>query len=64
MSTEKTLVTLDASHGAGRAGHALPPCALVILGGAGDLSRRKLLPALYNLMLDSGLPEQFAVQAF
>src|SRR5437016_3815923 len=28
------------------------PCTLVIFGGSGDLSRRKLLPALYNLFLD------------
>jgi glucose-6-phosphate 1-dehydrogenase len=37
------------------------PCTLVIFGGGGDLSRRKLLPALYNLMLDGALPAQFAV---
>ncbi len=41
-----------------------PPCALVIFGGAGDLSHRKLLPALYNLSLDGELPEQAAVVAF
>src|ERR1019366_1801018 len=26
-----------------------PPCSIVILGASGDLARRKLLPALYNL---------------
>ncbi len=36
------------------------PCALVILGAAGDLSRRKLLPALYNLAVDEFLPDPFA----
>ncbi len=40
------------------------PCTLVIFGGAGDLSRRKLIPALYNLSLDGLLPSQFAVVAF
>jgi len=35
------------------------PTALVIFGGTGDLSRRKLLPALYNLAHDGALPERF-----
>ena len=37
------------------------PSLFVILGAAGDLSRRKLLPALYNLSLDGLLPANFAV---
>ncbi|MGH9368608.1 MAG: glucose-6-phosphate dehydrogenase, partial [Thermoanaerobaculia bacterium] len=37
------------------------PCTLEIFGGSGDLARRKLLPALYNLALDGVLPERFAV---
>ena len=37
------------------------PCTIVIFGASGDLTRRKLLPALYNLMLDGLLPENFAV---
>jgi len=32
------------------------PCTVVIFGGSGDLARRKLLPALYNLALDGLLP--------
>ena len=40
------------------------PCSLVIFGGAGDLARRKLLPALYNLRLDGILPTNFAVVGF
>ncbi|MGH7320109.1 MAG: glucose-6-phosphate dehydrogenase, partial [Candidatus Rokuibacteriota bacterium] len=32
------------------------PCTLVIFGGSGDLARRKLLPAIYNLSLDGLLP--------
>ena len=39
-------------------------CVLIIFGGAGDLSHKKLLPALYNLALDHGLPERFASVAF
>jgi len=37
------------------------PCAVVIFGVTGDLSKRKLIPALYNLMADRMLPEKFAV---
>ncbi|HUB36392.1 MAG TPA: glucose-6-phosphate dehydrogenase [Solirubrobacteraceae bacterium] len=35
------------------------PTALVIFGATGDLARRKLLPALYNLAHDGALPEHF-----
>ena len=37
------------------------PCALVIFGASGDLTQRKLIPALYSLALRRLLPEQFAV---
>jgi glucose-6-phosphate 1-dehydrogenase len=37
------------------------PCALVIFGASGDLTRRKLFPALYSLALRRLLPERFAV---
>jgi glucose-6-phosphate 1-dehydrogenase len=37
------------------------PCALVIFGASGDLTKRKLFPALYSLALRRLLPEQFAV---
>ncbi len=39
------------------------PCALVLFGATGDLVRRKLVPALYNLLLDDMLPERFAIVA-
>jgi len=35
------------------------PTTLVIFGATGDLARRKLLPALYNLAHDGALPERF-----
>jgi glucose-6-phosphate 1-dehydrogenase len=34
---------------------------LVIFGGTGDLTHRKLMPALYNLALDQLIPEHFAI---
>ncbi len=41
-----------------------PPCALVIFGATGDLTRRKLLPALYNLAHEGRLPDSFAIVGF
>ncbi len=40
------------------------PCIVVIFGGAGDLSHRKLIPALYNLSVDGELPQKFAIMGF
>jgi glucose-6-phosphate 1-dehydrogenase len=37
------------------------PCALVIVGASGDLTQRKLIPALYSLAYRGLLPERFAV---
>jgi glucose-6-phosphate 1-dehydrogenase len=37
----------------------VPNTTLVIFGATGDLARRKLLPALYNLAHEGALPEQF-----
>jgi glucose-6-phosphate 1-dehydrogenase len=37
------------------------PCALVIFGATGDLTARKIVPALYNLALQRLLPAAFAV---
>ncbi|MCC6671181.1 MAG: glucose-6-phosphate dehydrogenase [Planctomycetes bacterium] len=40
------------------------PCALVIFGATGDLTRRKLVPALMGLAQDGLLPTGFAVVGF
>jgi glucose-6-phosphate 1-dehydrogenase len=37
------------------------PCAIVIFGASGDLTQRKLFPALYSLALRGLLPKQFGV---
>ncbi len=39
----------------------LVPIVIVIFGAAGDLTKRKLLPALYNLAKSNLLPQEFAV---
>ena len=38
-----------------------PPCAVVIFGANGDLTKRKLLPALYRLAYERRIPPTFAV---
>ncbi len=49
----------------GLAGRALPePCSLVIFGATGDLTHRKLVPALYNLAADGALPPAISVVGF
>ena len=37
------------------------PCAIVIFGAAGDLTKRKLFPALYNLKANGLLPRELAI---
>ena len=37
------------------------PCMIVIFGATGDLTARKLIPALFNLYRNKGLPESFAI---
>ena len=39
----------------------LEPAVFTIFGAAGDLAKRKLIPALYNLYLDNSLPDRFAI---
>jgi glucose-6-phosphate 1-dehydrogenase len=40
-----------------------PPCTLVIFGAGGDLTKRLLMPAIYNLAKDKLLSEKFAIVA-
>ena len=40
------------------------PCILVIFGATGDLTSRKLLPAIYNLGVNGQLPSHFACVGF
>ena len=47
-----------------RLGRMPEPCTMVIIGATGDLTERKLAPALYNLMLGGALPPEFSVVGF
>src|SRR5579862_3919439 len=40
------------------------PCAMVIFGASGDLTKRKLIPALYNLAKEGLLSKEFALVGF
>ncbi|MBL8909371.1 MAG: glucose-6-phosphate dehydrogenase [Archangium sp.] len=40
------------------------PCTLVIFGASGDLTKRKLVPALFTLFTEKLLPESFAIVGF
>jgi glucose-6-phosphate 1-dehydrogenase len=40
------------------------PCVMVIFGASGDLTKRKLIPALYNLARENLLSRQFAIIGF
>jgi glucose-6-phosphate 1-dehydrogenase len=44
-----------------QADRAVVPAAMVIFGVSGDLTSRKLMPALYDLAVDSSLPEGFSI---
>jgi glucose-6-phosphate 1-dehydrogenase len=49
----------------GLSSKAVPqPCAIVIFGATGDLTHRKLVPALYNIAADGELPPAVAVIGF
>src|SRR5215471_12675956 len=45
-------------------GNPAGPCLMVIFGASGDLTKRKLIPALYNLSRSGYLPLNFAVIGF
>ena len=40
------------------------PCSIVIFGASGDLTSRKLIPALYQLFKDKQMPADFRVIGF
>src|SRR5213075_2946275 len=49
----------------GLSARAVPqPCTIVIFGATGDLTHRKLVPALYNLAADGELPPAVEIVGF
>src|ERR1017187_6046273 len=59
-------ISLDEQCGGGIAGERkqLDPCTIVIFGASGDLTARKLIPALYHLFKDKQMPPAFRVVGF
>jgi glucose-6-phosphate 1-dehydrogenase len=56
-----TTTVANADHDVDQPGRAAGPCVLVLFGAAGDLTKRKLIPALFNLVKAKLLPDNFAV---
>jgi glucose-6-phosphate 1-dehydrogenase len=54
-------IPLNAKEDIEQAGKAAGPCVFVLFGAAGDLTKRKLIPALFNLVRAKLLPDNFAV---
>ena len=42
-------------------GKIATPVAIIIFGGTGDLTKRKLIPAFYNLYIEDWMPEKFSI---
>ena len=43
---------------------AVDPCSVVIFGASGDLTARKLIPALYHLFKERQMPPDFRIVGF
>jgi glucose-6-phosphate 1-dehydrogenase len=50
--------------GSGPTSRETPPCVLTIFGATGDLTKRKLLPALYDMAAQNLLPDAFAIVGY
>ena len=62
MATMQMSVSAEDLSGLPKGGERIPdPAILVIFGASGDLTKRKLLPALFHLYEANLLPQQFAI---
>src|ERR1700686_4510036 len=64
MTTRKQNAAQDAAPTSKSSITAADPCTIVIFGASGDLSRRKLIPALYSLAAQNCLARRFAIIGF
>jgi glucose-6-phosphate 1-dehydrogenase len=61
MATTQVTISPEALKASQHSERSPDPCIVVIFGASGDLTKRKLLPALYHLEQAGNLPENFAV---
>jgi glucose-6-phosphate 1-dehydrogenase len=61
MATTQVTISPEALKASQHSVRSPDPCIVVIFGASGDLTKRKLLPALYHLEQAGNLPENFAV---
>ena len=61
MATTQVMISPEALKASQHSERSPDPCIVVIFGASGDLTKRKLLPALYHLEQAGNLPEKFAV---
>src|SRR4051794_40879931 len=52
------------SPGPGESRKLTEPCTIVIFGASGDLTSRKLIPALYHLFKEKQMPPDFRIVGF
>jgi glucose-6-phosphate 1-dehydrogenase len=61
MATTQVSISSEALKSSQHSERSPDPCVVVIFGASGDLTKRKLLPALYHLEQAGNLPKDFAV---
>jgi glucose-6-phosphate 1-dehydrogenase len=61
MATTQVSISPEALKSSQHSERSPDPCIVVIFGASGDLTKRKLLPALYHLEQAGNLPKDFAV---
>jgi glucose-6-phosphate 1-dehydrogenase len=61
MATTQVTISPEALKASQHSERSPDPCIVVIFGASGDLTKRKLLPALYHLEQAGNLPDNFAV---
>ena len=61
MATTQVTISPEVLKASQHSERAPDPCIVVIFGASGDLTKRKLLPALYHLEQAGNQPENFAV---
>ncbi len=57
----RTTDEINAKPGSNSGTKPAPPCTIVIFGAGGDLTKRLLMPALYDLAASSLLPDEFSI---